>query len=535
MNEDKDDSDSSPYTLEKEISNLYRKDNYMKHCHVNDFIEPIELEAEVHILKREEHKTFKLGDILESLENEKQKKNEQEYDNDDDIILPKYVEHEKTEQEEEIEERINCGIYLHEVNITDNSYLCHNDIIDDCSNPVCIKGDMYVNNTIHFEDSSTYNSLYKVHKVEWFIGLEINERRIYEIIPCNQGMCFQIPFEALGKYIFCKAYRRVYVNSEFQKKGRNTIIDPHTLDTKPVKFIVERKCIEKCSITSKGPVFISINSAFQILKFLCNNNFSTQVIIEDPLENINNLSTSSSQSDDDMTITTTSDMMNQQNQRQRFIATLSVNFDEIKFCLQNKTMDNMEEQQINRQEKENPAFNSFPFFEFKNNRDNCSSNSKGETSKKSNEIMNNEKNSKELQIDGGRAYKWGLRKDDHKTELTFNWYEVEFRLHNKDDCVVISIAMDLQKSFRFVKYKMITIKSVMKSINSNDLWLILIAFKSAFPYKKLFQKKSKIIYTNTNISFVQNVINDFLIKSAEKNINETMPLQKMNTIFNQIR
>ncbi|CAA9988552.1 conserved Plasmodium protein, unknown function [Plasmodium knowlesi strain H] len=545
MKRENDGDDSFAFPPERDICNLYRKDHYMKHCHVKNHIEPISLEDEVHILKREEHQSFKLSDILKSLEKIKEEKNKPP---SEDIILPEYVEHEKVEQEEESRERIHCGVYLHEVNITDNSYFHsrYDDMIDDYSNPIRIKGDMYVNNIVHFEDSSTYRSVFQVHRVEWFLGLEINEKRIHEIVPYSQGMSFRIPFEALGKYIFCKAYRNVHLNSEYQKGASNTVFDPHTLQKKPVKFKADPKCIEKCSITSKGPVLISINSAFQILTFLCNNNYSIQVIVEDPLDNFCNLSASSLS--DDETVTTTSNATNRTDEKNCFLATLSINFDEIKFRLTN--LENVEEDQPpsgatcdaqipkrNNDKRRNSAFNFFRPFELQNDGAHNSSYSRAEKKNNLNSDEDGEKSAegmKSLQSAGLSAEKKGnLKMEGKKTELTLNLYEVEFRLSSKDDCVVVSIGIDLQRFFKFVKYKMVTIKPVEKNTSANDLWLILVAFKSAQSYKEVLKKNAKIIYTNTNISFVQNIVNNYLTKSMECNADGAMPLQKINTIFNE--
>ncbi|KJP85325.1 hypothetical protein AK88_05027 [Plasmodium fragile] len=545
MKKENDDDDSLTFSSERDISNLYRKDHYMKHCHVKNHIEPIALEDEIHILKREEQQTFKLSDILESLERIKEEKNEP---SNEDIILPEYVEHEQIEPEKESEERIHCGVYLHEVNIIDNSYLhsSYDNIIDEYFNPIRIKGDMYVNNIVHFEDSSTYRSIFEVRRVEWFLGLEINERRIHEIVPYTQGMSFRIPFDALGKYIFCKAYRNVHINSEYQKGGRNTVFDPHTLHKKPVKFKIEPKCVEKCSITSKGPVLISIDSAFQILKYLCNNHYSIHVVVEDPLDNFCNLSTSSFS--DDGKVTTTSNATNLTDENHRFVSTLSINCDEIKFCLTN--WETAEEGQppigatyhtqgakTNNDMRRNAAFNFFRLFELQNDGAHSSSDSRVEKKNNRSGDEDNEKIAKDvksLQIDGQNAHKTRrLKREGKKTELTLNLYEVEFRLSSKEDCVVVSIGTDLHRSLKFVKYKMITIKPIGKNTSANELWLTLVAFKSAYSYKNVFKKNAKVIYTNTNISFVQNIVNNYLTKCMERNADGAMPLQKISTIFNE--
>ncbi|CRH00383.1 conserved Plasmodium protein, unknown function [Plasmodium relictum] len=505
---------SSFCSLETEILNLYKKDDYMKYCFVSDNIEPIALDDEIHILKKVEQESFKLNDILKSLETKKEKEKS-------DILLSEYEKHEIIENEIEDEDRINCGIFLHDVNIIDNSnnnFLSDN-IFDKSSNPISIKGDVFIKNIVEFQDLSPCASSYEVYKIEWFLGLDINDNRVHEIVPIHQGKNFQIPFEALGKYIFCKAYRRIYKNFIFQEKGKNSVFDPHTSTTKPIKFKRNPEYIEFFSVASKGPVLISLDVSMKILTHLCNNNYSVKVIIEDPLDNLYHISSPSS-SDDDMTYTTTTNSTQEKNYDQSFLTTLSINFNEIEFDFSNDY--NGIESNLKKKES---IFNFFKLFGFNHGNSSLlkeeNSNSLGNeiVYKKGDEVKSKENNN--------------YNKQFYKKKIVFNIYEVEFRLSNKEDCIVITIGSDLQKSFRHVKYKMINIKSYEKNTSINELWLILLAFKSAYSYKNIFKKHSKIIYRNTNISFIQNMLNKYLIKSATKNVNEKLPFHKINTIFNE--
>lgn len=120
-----------------------------------------------------------------------------------------------------------------------------------------------------------------------------------------------------------------------------------------------------------------------------------------------------------------------------------------------------------------------------------------------------------------------------KKELIFNLYEVEFRISNNNDGIIIIICKDMHKYFTFEKYKMITIKPFDKNICINELWIILLAFKSAYSYKNVFKKYSRTIFRNTNISFVQHMLNNYITKSYNSNKNKNIPFHKINTIFNQ--
>ncbi|CXI83743.1 conserved Plasmodium protein, unknown function [Plasmodium berghei] len=562
MNKENDSYENiSPFPCQNQIYAIYKKDSYMKHCLVKNHIEPIPLDQEVHFLNKKEEVTFKLTEILKSLETPKQEKET------DDVVLPEYFEHKQPEQLENNElnsYKINCGVYLHEVNIIDKT--SYNSITDKYnkygninSNQISIKGDMYVKNVIHFQECSQYNFLYKVHKIEWFIGLDINDNRIHEIIPQCQGTCFQIPFESLGKYIFCKAYRRVYKNTIYQKQAKNTIFDPHTYSTIPIKFKTRPEYVEICSITSKGPVLLSIDSSFQILKHLCNKYFHIKVILEDPLNNLENLSSYSSS--DDASSTTNSKESDKLNQSQIFLITMHIDFDQIKFYNPNfyiiptkNNEINCEQNNINTHKKNDKIIKKYKMIGNggNNNLSHSKYYSNSNSSITSSEATNNfsEKNnqkitpiiqcdhkenskkekkiSKEKINNSGNENKMGAY-----NELIFNLYEVEFRLSNKDNSIILIIGNNLKAQLNSVKYKMMIIKPLEKTISTNDLWTILLSFKSAYPYKSIFKKYSKIIYKNTNISFVQNMLNNYLIKSQFPNVHQTLPIQKISTIFNQ--
>ncbi|KYO02477.1 hypothetical protein PGSY75_0528300 [Plasmodium gaboni] len=502
MNEPDDNSnDVIVHSFEEDIWNLYKKDNYMKHCIVRDNIEPIALEEEIHILKKEEGHTFKLSEILESLDNKK----EEEEEAKSDTSSLEYIEQEKKEEEEEEENgKLYNGVYLHEVNIIDNTnYFECNKIYDENIYPISILGDMYINNIIQFKDISPYHSIYKVHKVEWFLSVDINENRIHEIIPFSVGKNIQIPFESLGKYIFCKAYRRIYKNNPFKEKDTNTVFDPHTYINKPVRFKCNPEYIEKYSLTCKGPVLISIDLAFKVLTYLCAHFFSTKMNLHDPLNNLRSLfwwsnmkgkekeeaEDDDEEEDDNMTYTTSSISQTGEDDNKIYITNMTINFDEIRFIFYDSP------------DKKNKISTS-----------------------------NSDKNNNNYNYNGDNIRCNPLE----RKEMIFNLYEVEFRISNKNDGIILIICKDIHKYFTFEKYKMITIKPFHKNICINELWIILLAFKSAYSYKNLFKKYPKTIFRNTNISFVQNMVNNYIIKSYNSNKNKNIPFHKINTIFNEL-
>lgn len=519
MQHDEEESEPLPSVEESELDKLCKPDDYMKYYFVADTIKPIKIGDEIHIVKSKEQDTLKLTEMLESLKPKKEK------EETEDVILPEYEKYEMVEEKEP--ERINYGVFLHAVNIIDYNETkllkdgCLTNCIDKRIHTISIKGSPYIKETLEFEDLSPYKDIYPVYKIEWFLSLEINDSQIYEIIPIQKGKKCIIPYEALGKYIFCKAYRRIYANAPFYQTDelvenhKKSVFDPHTLCAKPFKLKNTPEYSEVYSINNKGPVLIPLDLALQILLHFCINNYSTQVLLQDPFDN---LFDSSSISDAHLTVTSTNSDLNSiiddAVDQLPVVAILTINLNQL--CLSLCTTEQKEIDKTRENEKS-------PNYETRNGEQwNFSSSKEHSNSNSLNHVIPKKK-------DDLKASYFTSDTNNKK----FNLYEVDFRLSGNNEFIILSIGDNIQKLFQSAKIKMSRMKPIDSNISMYQFWIILIAFKAAHTYKKVFTSQWKRVYEKGNIFFIQRLLHHYLTMSLTKNISETLPLQKINTIFNE--
>lgn len=525
--DEEEENEPLPVVEDSELNTLCKTDDYMKHYFISDNIKPIKIDDDIHIVKNIKQETFKLTEQIESLKAKKEKKEKTE-----DIILPEYEKYELKEEDEE-KERINYGVFLHEVNIID-----HNDInlikdpcpfkyINTNMHPVSIKGSPYIKEVLEFEDLSPYKSIYPVYKVEWFLSLELNDSQLCEIVPIHSGPRCLIPYEALGKYIFCKAYRRIHTYTPFRQvkesldKQPKTVFDPHTLSEKPLKIKNTPEYVEIFSTNTKGPILIPLDLALQILLLFCINNYSLNVLVHDPFDNLFHApSTTPQQSEDTSSNNSNSYTISDETSNQQiFGATLNINLNQLQLTSCTPPEGETETPLQNRNnDLWGPTywkFNNFP--SSKEQSDTCSMN----------EVIlkNNIKNNKfEFPY-----YKKGTKKNNN----IFNLYEVDFRLSEKNDFIILSIGEDVQTLYKPVKFRMTYIKPLNPSISMYQLWITLMTFKAAHVYNIVSTHRWKQIYKKGNLFYVQNMLHQYLIRSTTTNINESLPLQKIHDIFKE--
>lgn len=524
--DDEKETESVPSVEDNELNTLCKTDDYMKHYFISDHIKPIKIGDDIHIVKNIEQETLKLTEQIESLKAKKVKKEKKE-----DIILPEYEKYELKEEDEE-RERINYGVFLHEVNIIDYSDI--NLIKDHCPlkcinaniHPISIKGSPYIKEILEFEDLSPYKSIYPAYKVEWFLSLEVNDSQLCEILPIHSGPRCIIPYEALGKYIFCKAYRRIHTCAPFQQvtksveKKPKTVFDPHTLRTKPLKLKNTPEYVEIFSTNTKGPVLISLDLTLQILLMFCINDYSIQVLVHDPFENLfHSPSTTPQQSNDTRSSNSNSYTLSEGTSNQQpFLATLTLNLNQLQLTLCTAPEGEIDTPVQNR----NSDRWGQSYWKF----DNFSSSEEQRDTYSMNKVMqkNNIRNNKSEFT----YYRTGARKTN-----IFNLYEVDFRLSENNDFIILSIGDNIQNIYKPVKFRMTNIKPVNPNISMYQLWITLMTFKAAHMYNIVSTYQWKQIYKKGNLFYVQNMLHQYLIRSTTTHINDSLPLQKIHDIFNE--
>lgn len=523
---DEEENEPLPAVEDSELNTLYKTDDYMKHYFISDNIKPIKIGDDIHIVKNIRQETFKLTEQIESLKAKKQKTEKTE-----DVILPEYEKYELKEEDAE-KTRINYGVFLHEVNIIDHNDInlvkdhCPLQYINTNMHLVSIKGSPYVKEVLEFEDLSPYKSIYPVYKVEWFLSLEVNDSQLSEIVPIHSGPRCIIPYEALGKYIFCKAYRRIHTCTPFRQvkesveKQPKTVFDPHTLNKKPLKLKNTPEYVEIFSTNTKGPVLISLDLALQILLLFCVNNYSIHVLVHDPFDNLfHSPSISPQQSADTHSSNCYSYTMSEEtSNHQPFLATLTLNLNQLQLTSCTPPEGEMDTplQNINN-DLWGPTY-----WKYNNS---ASSKEQSDTCSMDEVIQKNNIRNNKFEF----TY---YRKGAKKTSI-FNLYEVDFRLSENNDLIVLSIGDVVQTLYKPVKFRMTYVKPVNPNISMYQLWITLMTFKAAHEYNIVSTHRWKQIYKKGNLFYVQKMLHRYLLRSTTTNINESLPLQKIHDIYKE--
>ncbi|EAN32730.2 hypothetical protein TpMuguga_02g00447 [Theileria parva strain Muguga] len=260
LNNNKDATDdkkktSEPITL-KPLRRKLKPDDYMSRVQVEDHIIPIwERETEVSEEKKPvEDITLSYSySLLSFVSRSITEGTVSSYESDHFELL----------SESDIEENEVRGVYLHEL-----QHMTNTDIPSSEAYPVYIKGSTINGNTVECIDASPYSQQFPVILYEWFIGIEYNSLDRYSPEAISDGKTFKIPFEAIGKYIFCRAHRLV----ENQLKGNNIFsnsgpYDPH-INVFQNSYPHEKKFHNISTLCSAGPVDISNDLALKILENL---------------------------------------------------------------------------------------------------------------------------------------------------------------------------------------------------------------------------------------------------------------------------
>lgn len=518
----------------KKLKTLFKKDDYMKYSYVKDDIKPIKLDDEVHIIKSEEQDNLKLNEMLDLLKAGREKESS-------DVDFPEFEKHTFVDRKDQEPERINKGVFLHQVNIIDYSDSNNKKRInqfDKNTHPISIKGSPFVKNVLEFYDDSPYSSIYPVFKVEWFYSLEINDDSIYELIPAHRGTTFAITYEGLGKYIICRAYRRIHMNVQLKNnengmnkllsddelitegmKSKRGVFDPHTLVPKPIQFKNKSEYVEIVSCTSKGPVLIPLEISYEILLHFCVNSFSIKVLIEDPLDHL--ITLCSNDSSIDLSSNENYDIATESGY---FIALLQMDFKEIKLVF------NVNANDILNKKNEATAGNEEENYNIQNYIETLKNLIFQKESKNQNYF---DEHVKEETCEEGRISSHPLSylksiKTFPKNELVFNLYEIDVRQSLRNDSIIMCIQNTLEEKSTSEKFKLVRIKPLDQTIDMNRLWLHMLSFKAAYAFNRNSKYDWKKNLKEGNLSVIQTMLNHYFIHAATKNVTESLPFHKLD-------
>lgn len=167
--------------------------------------------------------------------------------------------------ESDLEEHEIRGVYLDEV----PSAREQPGLLDPDCHPVYIDGVPIHDGSLTCVDMSPYADQFEIHEYEWFVGIDYNCANRYNPNPVGTGRTLKIPFEAIGKHVFCRAHRRVEIQT-IDKRGTHKakVYDPHVNIAKNAGYLPEPQFYDISSWCIVGPVFMSDEWSLELLECL---------------------------------------------------------------------------------------------------------------------------------------------------------------------------------------------------------------------------------------------------------------------------
>ncbi|CDR97056.1 hypothetical protein, conserved [Babesia bigemina] len=140
------------------------------------------------------------------------------------VTVSSYADDFSRLSESEVEENDIRGVYLGDL----PNIRVKPGVLDPEAHPVCVEGVTIHGGTVECVDMSPYREQFAVLDYEWFLGLDYNCADRYDPDCVGRGPTFMLPFDAVGKYVFCRAHRRVEHQAvdEFSKP-KVGVYDPH--------------------------------------------------------------------------------------------------------------------------------------------------------------------------------------------------------------------------------------------------------------------------------------------------------------------
>ncbi|PFH31379.1 hypothetical protein BESB_028140 [Besnoitia besnoiti] len=159
-------------------------------------------------------------------------------------------------------------------------------VTDPEAHPVMIEGERAVGYELHLKDESLFAREFPVFRVEWFLGLDVNDSDRFSVHFDQEGslsLPYRIPQEAVGKFVMAKAYRNVEDQLQDTQLGGQDAgaYDPHVGGVRHSDYRPPPGVVKVCSTAVVGPVLISDACAYVLQKALSRGGFTCAIKLRD--------------------------------------------------------------------------------------------------------------------------------------------------------------------------------------------------------------------------------------------------------------
>ncbi|GFE53132.1 hypothetical protein BaOVIS_005360 [Babesia ovis] len=176
----------------------------------------------------------------------------------------------------DVEENDIRGVYLDGI----HSIRVQPGVLDPEAHPVYIEGVPIHGGTLECIDMSPYRGQFGVLEYEWFIGIHYNCADRYDPVRISTNRSLVVPLDAVGKYIFCRAHRRVEHQAveEFDapKVG---VYDPHVSGSLNAGYLPHDHFYDISSWCVTGPVYMCDEWSFEIIQSLSEGSYTIAALL----------------------------------------------------------------------------------------------------------------------------------------------------------------------------------------------------------------------------------------------------------------
>ncbi|KAK1444714.1 hypothetical protein BgAZ_106200 [Babesia gibsoni] len=142
-------------------------------------------------------------------------------------------------------------------------------ILDPACHPICIEGLAVQGGLLTCSDMSPYRDQFEIQEYEWFVGVDDNCPDRYQPEPIGRRKTHTIPYDIIGKYVFCRAHRKVELQTvEKYDKRKMGVYDPHVDIAKNAGYLPEPRFYDISSWSMIGPICMSNEWSLEILTSL---------------------------------------------------------------------------------------------------------------------------------------------------------------------------------------------------------------------------------------------------------------------------
>eukprot|EP00371_Babesia_bovis_P002991 XP_001611638.1 hypothetical protein [Babesia bovis T2Bo] len=175
--------------------------------------------------------------------------------------------------ESDIEENEIRGVYLSGL----QSARVRPGILEPEAHPIYVEGLAIHGGKLQCIDMSPYRDQFGILDYEWFIGIHYSCADRYDPLRVGNGSVLTVPLSAIGKYIFCRAHRRIEHQAVEELNAPEVgVYDPHVSGSLNAGYLPHDQFYDISSWCVIGPVNICDEWSLEIMHGLSEGTYTIE-------------------------------------------------------------------------------------------------------------------------------------------------------------------------------------------------------------------------------------------------------------------